>query len=184
MDRGRILLASASPRRRELLEAACFAVEVCPSGVDEVWPGGSVTDGVVGLARRKLAALGDDRRLRIAADTVVLLGEQRLGKPVDAEEAVSMLVSLAGRRHEVVTGFCIGRGDATREQAVRTEVWFRPLSRAEIDRYVASGEPFDKAGAYAIQGGAGAFIDRVVGSYTNVVGLPMAEVIDAVEALS
>lgn len=184
MDRGRILLASASPRRRALLEAACFAVEVRPSSVEETWPGGSVETGAIALARRKLAALGDDQSLRLAADTVVLVGERRLGKPVDDREAMAMLAELAGRRHQVVTGFCLARGSETRERSVTTEVWFRPLSELEIERYVASGEPFDKAGAYAIQGGAGAFVDRVIGSYTNVVGLPLAEVIESVEALS
>jgi septum formation protein len=184
MDRGRILLASASPRRRELLEAACFAVDVRPPDIDETWPGGSAAGGAIALARRKLDALGDEDGLRLAADTIVLLGERRLGKPTDAGHASAMLADLAGRRHEVVTGFCVARGSETRERAVTTEVWFRPLCAAEIERYVASGDPFDKAGAYAIQGAAGAFVDRVAGSYTNVVGLPLAEVLDAVEALS
>lgn len=95
-----------------------------------------------------------------------------------------MLRRLSGRRHRVVTGFVVARGAARRAEAVSTRVWFRDLSDAEIDAYLATGEPYDKAGSYAIQGIAGAFIDRIEGSYTNVVGLPLPEVLAAVEALS
>src|SRR5262245_56924137 len=105
-----IVLASASPRRRQLLEAARFAVEVRPSGVDETWPGGEAEDAVVALAMRKLERCLDATRVTIAADTEVILGSEPLGKPADAAAARRMLAELAGREHRVVTGFCVGCG--------------------------------------------------------------------------
>jgi len=183
-SRGRIVLASASPRRRELLEAARFQVVVRPSGVDEAWPGGSLSEGAAALAARKAAALPASDDLVLAADTLVVLGEQRLEKPRDAVDAARMLDLLSGQTHTVVTGFCVRRGTRERREAVMTAVRFRVLAPEEIDAYIASGEPFDKAGAYAIQGRGGALVDRVEGSYTNVIGLPLREVIVAIEALS
>jgi septum formation protein len=180
----RVVLCSGSPRRKALLEAACFEVEVVVSGVDESWPGGTPQEGAMALAERKLSAVPPRREPMIAADTLVILGDQRLEKPRDAADAVRMLSTLAGRRHQVVTGYCIQRGNLRRTGAVTTDVTFRRLSREEIERYVASGEPFDKAGAYAIQGEGGAFVDRVDGSYTNIVGLPLPEVISALELLA
>ncbi len=183
-DRGPLLLASGSPRRKRLLEAACFAVEVRISNADETWPGGSSAEGTVAIAERKLAAVGEPSKLALAADTVVVVDEERLGKPSDADAARAMLRRLSGRQHHVVTGFVAARGNRRHTEAVATRVWFRHLSGAEISQYVATGEPFDKAGAYAIQGIAGAFIHRIEGSYTNVVGLPVPEVLAALEALS
>lgn len=180
----RVVLASASPRRRALLESACYDVEVRVPRIDEKWPGGSTEEGSIILARRKLAVLGESPELALAADTLVLLGEEQLGKPKDREEAQAMLRALSGREHQVVTGYCVSRAERQCEAAVFTRVWFRQLSGAEINRYVDSGEPFDKAGAYAIQGLAGAFVDRVEGSYTNVIGLPLAEVLVAMRSLS
>ncbi len=178
------MLASRSPRRRMLLQAACFDVEVRAPNADESWPGGNVLDGAVALARRKLDGIDDSDAPVLAADTLVLLGNDRLGKPANHDEAVAILTELAGREHRVVTGFCVSLRGERREGAVATRVSFRPLWPLEIERYVDSGEPFDKAGAYAIQGGAGAFVDRVEGSYTNVVGLPLREVIEAIERLA
>jgi septum formation protein len=183
-DRGSLLLASGSPRRKRLLEAACFVVEVRPPDADETWPGGSCAEGAVALAERKLAAVRGVAGLALAADTLVMVDGERLGKPEDAGAARAMLRKLSGREHEVVTGFVVARADQRRTAAVRTRVGFRTLSEAEIDSYLATGEPYDKAGGYAIQGIAGAFVDRIEGSYTNVVGLPLAEVIAAAEALS
>ena len=180
----RLILGSASPRRRGLLEAACFEVEVRVPNADESWPNGhSLHDGTILIAERKLDMLGSIDDLAVAADTVVVIDNERLGKPRDEEAARQMLRKLSGREHEVVTGFCASRGDARRRGAVVTKVWFRSISSTEIERYVQSGEPFDKAGAYAIQGRAGAFIARVEGSYTNIVGLPLAEVIEALRSL-
>ena len=178
------MLASASPRRRQLLEAARFTVEVRPSHADETWPGGTPEKATVEIAERKLAIGLDATRPTIAADTVVMLGEEPLGKPLDAVDAARMLGALSGREHRVVTGFCVARGARRERGAVVTRVSFRALSTEEIERYVDSGEPLDKAGAYAIQGEGGALVDRVEGSYTNIVGLPLAEVIAALRAVS
>ncbi len=145
--------------------------------VDETWPGGSPTAGAVILARRKLDKIGVGQDPAVAADTLVVVDEQRFGKPVDRADAQRILRTLSGRRHEVVTGFCVGRGAARAEGAVTTGVWFRHLGVAEIERYVGGAEPYDKAGGYAIQGGAAAFIERIEGSFTNVMGLPLSEVL-------
>ncbi len=180
----RVVLASGSPRRKALLEAADLEVVVRVPGVDETWPGGTPEVGTVALARRKLLAVGAGPEPVIAADTIVVLGEERLEKPKDAADARRMLGSLSGKQHVVVTGFAVHgrRGEAAR--AVSTSVSFRRLSSAEIERYVQSGEPFDKAGAYAIQGLGSSLVDRVEGSYTNVVGLPLAEVLRALEEVA
>lgn len=180
----RVVLASRSPRRRALLHAACFDVEVRVPRADEIWPGGDVLDAAMALARKKLADTDDTDAPVVAADTLVVMGENKLGKPADEPEAIAMLTELAGRKHRVVTGFCVSHRGERRQGVVVTRVSFRPLSPLEIKRYVDTGEPFDKAGAYAIQGGAGAFVDRVEGSYTNVIGLPLREVIEAMDSLA
>ncbi len=136
------------------------------------------------LAERKLSRVAPRKEPIIAADTVVVLGDERLEKPKDNSDAVRMLQILSGRRHQVTTGFCVQRGSLRRTGAVTTEVTFRRLSLEEIKKYVDSGDPLDKAGAYAIQGGGGAFVDTIVGSYTNVVGLPLPEVLAALELLA
>lgn len=171
----RVILASASPRRLELLQAAGFAVEVAPVNVDEAQLRGEQPEAyVLRLARAKAAAVAGDAVL--GADTTVVLDDEVLGKPRDAAEAADMLRRLAGRTHEVLTGFCLRRGKREIAGIERTCVWMAKLSEAEIAAYVASGEPMDKAGAYAIQGLAARFIPRIEGSYTNVVGLPVAAV--------
>jgi len=179
-----ILLVSASPRRKRLLEAACLDVRVEVPDLDEVWPGGSPEHGAAALARQKLDAVKCGRRLALAADTIVVIGVDRLGKPADRDAAEDMLARLSGRTHKVVTGFCVRKGSTIQESAVATEVSFRKISAEEINRYIDSGEAFDKTGAYAIQGGAAAFVDQIVGSYTNVVGLPVKEVLAALEAVA
>lgn len=179
----KVVLASASPRRRCLLEAACLCVDVRPTCADETWPGGPISAGVQELARRKLVALGPVPETVISADTVVALGDTPLGKPANETEATEMLSRLSARRHSVLTGFCVRRGERVKEGVVTTSIWFRSLCSEEILRYVKAEEPFDKAGAYAIQEGGGAFVERVEGSYTNVVGLPLAEVLRAVTEL-
>lgn len=179
-----IILASGSPRRRCLLETARFNLDIRVPNADETWPGGTPQRGTVEIARRKLECIGAVEGLVLAADTVVVLGDERLGKPRDAADAVKMLQALSDCEHQVVTGFCLSKNGVHRDGAVTTRVWFRKLTQLEIDVYVQSTEPWDKAGAYAIQGAAGAFIDRIEGSYTNVVGLPVAEVIAAAESLS
>ena len=137
-----------------------------------------------GAGRRALAkaAWAAERRpdaVVLGADTIVVLQGEVLGKPSDAAGAREMLSRLSGRTHRVITGFAIVSGGEARTRLVETEVGFRALDAASIERYVESGEPMDKAGAYAIQGAGGGFIDRVSGSYTNVVGLPLPEVLAA-----
>ena len=171
-----IVLASASPRRRDLLTAAGLSFEIFAPDVDETPLRGETPPAMVKRLSRVKAAAAAARfpgRLVIAADTTVALNGRSLGKPRDAAEAKRMLRALSGKTHFVHTGFCVG----TRARVVTTRVTFRELSRADIDRYVASGECFDKAGAYAIQGVGAALVERVSGSYTNVIGLPVAEVL-------
>ena len=180
-DPPRLVLASGSPRRRELLGRLGLDFEVRPTDTDErVLPGEAPRELVLRLARAKARAACRPGERALGADTEVALDGRTLGKPADAREAVAMLERLSGRRHEVWTGVALvargGDGDglvAERAEACRTEVAFRTLSAEEIAAYVASGEPFDRAGGYAIQGGAAKFVAAVDGDYENVVGLPL-----------
>jgi septum formation protein len=184
----RLILASASPRRLELLSRAGLEPEVHPADLDETRrPGEPPFDYARRLAAQKaravLALRGSERPI-VAADTVVTLDETEvLGKPADAAEARAMLSRLQGRSHEVITAYHILWGDHERGRAVTTEVTMRPLRPVEIEGYVASGEWDGKAGGYAIQGLAGAFVRAVSGSYSNVVGLPLCEVLEDLDAL-
>jgi septum formation protein len=183
-----IVLASASPRRAELLASAGLSFMVVPSRVvEERLPGEAPEEFVRRLAAAKAREVAGTRRdgVVLGADTEVVLDGEVLGKPRDDEDARSMLARLSGRAHDVVTGYEIydvaaGRGEGG---VVRTRVEFAPLSRGEIDAYVASGEPRGKAGAYAIQGRAAGMIRRIEGSYTNVVGLPLREVLEALRRM-
>ena len=171
----RIVLASGSPRRRELLAGMGYEFALCTPDVDETIAG-APEEQVRGLALRKAeaaCALCPDA-IVIAADTLVALDGRTLGKPEDDAGAVRMLRALSGRAHDVLTGLCVTDTASGRRVlcAERTQVRFRPLTEAEIQAYVATGEPRDKAGAYAIQGGAGAFVEGYDGSYNNVIGLP------------
>lgn len=172
----RLVLASASPRRVELLAAAGFAFEIRPAEIDEtVEPGEDAVAYVRRLAWKKATAVRrEPGSFVLAADTTVTVDEAILGKPADAEDARRMLKMLAGRTHAVLTGVTV-IGDAGDHTSVATtRVRFLPLTEGEIDWYVASGEPFDRAGAYAIQGRASRFVDWIEGSYSNVVGLPVS----------
>jgi len=179
----RVVLASGSPRRRELLSTLDIAFEVEVPAIDEqARPGEMPASFALRMAFEKAGAVlrdvsGSDPVCVIAADTIVVLDQKILGKPADAAHARSMLHALSGRYHEVITGLCVwvrrGGADRVGGEAVRTAVTFRSLLETEIHHYVASGEPMDKAGAYAIQGGAAGMVDRIDGSYSNVVGLPM-----------
>ncbi|MGH9413442.1 MAG: Maf family protein [Terriglobales bacterium] len=170
-----MVLASASPRRRELLESCGWRVEVHSANIDESHrPGEPAADYVHRLARAKAAAIVEPSACVLGADTIVVLGDELLGKPRDDAHARSMLQALSGREHEVLTGVCLRRGSTELAAVETTRVWFAPLSAPEIDGYIASGEPRGKAGAYAIQGRAACFIPRIEGSYSNVVGLPLA----------
>lgn len=188
MDRPLLILASASPRRQELLGSAGIPFEVLPSEVDEGFLEGEAPEEYVGrLARGKAAKAGEKHRDRwvLAADTVVVIDGRILGKPGDRQEAREMLERLSDREHRVITGFCLHRGGSgkSREGTVTTWVRFKNLSSGEIDWYLDTGEPFDKAGAYAIQGKAAFMVREIRGSYTNVVGLPLTEVIEALQEM-
>lgn len=183
-----IILASASPRRAELLESAGIRFEVVPGHIDETpLPGELPVDHVLRLAREKAAevALRETGRIFIGADTIVLCDGEIMGKPRDNDDAKRMLAKLSGRTHQVITGFALmdRRDGRTITRAVSTDVSFKPLQEAEIAVYVATGCPLDKAGAYAIQGGAAYMVARIDGSYTNVVGLPLCEVVEALREL-
>jgi septum formation protein len=170
-----IVLASQSPRRSELLRQAGIPFVARPANVDEaVRPGESPEDYVRRVARDKaIAAATVPGEIVLGADTVVVIDGEILGKPADSADAARMLGLLAGREHQVLTGVCLQRGAEIIIECARTRVWFKPLTRESIAEYVATGEPMDKAGAYAIQGLASKFIERIEGSYTNVVGLPI-----------
>ncbi len=171
-----IILASGSPRRRDLLRMAGIDFEICQCEVDETLTG-KPEEVVMQLAERKAEAayLIHPGRIILAADTLVFACHKSLGKPNDEPEAFDMLKMLQGAWHEVYTGVCLisGEDKKTKVAFEMTRVQFISLDDAQIRAYIDSGEPFGKAGAYAIQGIAGMFICRIEGSYTNVVGLPM-----------
>jgi septum formation protein len=175
----RVVLASASPRRRELLARLGLAFEVRPADVDETPRPGETPERLarrLALEKARAVVLDEPPGTRvIGADTVVAVAGELLGKPADAAEARRMLARLSGREHEVWTGVAVLVADGQEQVDVgRTAVRFRPLGPDEIAAYVASGEPLDKAGGYAIQGGAAEFVESVDGDYDNVVGLPLA----------
>jgi septum formation protein len=177
------VLASGSPRRAALLARLGLDPIVRPTDVDETpRPGERADDLVVRLAGAKAtasAAVGGGRdEVVLAADTVVALGDEVLGKPRDREEAGTMLQRLAGRTHEVVTGIAVVRGPVSAVTRVSTQVTFRDLTDDEVAWYLATGEPDDKAGAYGLQGAGAVLVSRVDGSDTNVIGLPLAETVD------
>lgn len=171
-------MASQSPRRKDLLEEAGFEFTVQPSHIDETIQEGEAPEAHVRrLAFEKAAAAKvepDD--VVLAADTVVLIDNLVLGKPQNEADARRMISRLSGREHVVLTAVCIRRNDRILEETAATSVWFSAIHPAEIDQYIETGEPMDKAGAYAIQGIASRFVERIEGSYSNVVGLPIAVV--------
>jgi nucleoside triphosphate pyrophosphatase len=175
-----VLLASASPRRRELLAQLGIRFTVVPSAVPEIPEPGEAAEACARrLARAKAAQVARQHPdcLVLGADTVVVVDDALLGKPADREEARRMLRRLSGRTHRVLTAVAlIVPPGGVDEVLAESRVEFRPLTAAEINAYVDGGEPFDKAGAYAIQGGARAFVRRVDGSLSNVIGLPVDEV--------
>jgi septum formation protein len=186
--RNRIILASASPRRAELLASAGIVFDIVSGDIDETpLPGENPVDHVLRLAAEKAAEVARRERGRffIGADTIVLCAGEIMGKPVHAEDAVRMLRKLSGRVHQVITGFAVLDRESGRlvTDAVSTDVYFKQLADAEIFSYVATGCPLDKAGGYAIQGGAACMVERIDGSYTNVVGLPLCEVVAALRQL-
>ncbi|MBV1774318.1 Maf family protein [Burkholderiaceae bacterium DAT-1] len=181
-----IHLASASPRRRELLTQAGIPFELIRSEVDETPLANEAAKAYVErLARdkahagwQKAVSEGNTPRWLLSADTTVALGDVILGKPESTEEAVAMLTRLSGSHHEVFTGIAVASPDGVRSAVVRSEVRFRELTEAVIRAYVSTGEPMDKAGSYGLQGQGGVLVSGIVGSPSNIVGLPIAETVD------
>jgi septum formation protein len=184
-----LVLASASPRRSELLRNAGIAFTVQPAHVDERMLAGETPEEYAKrLAREKAQAVSQQRtgETVLGADTIVVVDSEVLEKPRDQADAARMLRLLSGRSHRVITGVCVIKAVSSIEdvRAATTEVWMRDLSEEEIQEYVASGEPMDKAGAYAIQGTASRWIWKIVGCYFNVVGLPVPLVYRMLQELS
>ncbi len=199
----KIILASGSPRRKQLLEWAEVEFDIITRDTPETWPDGMpVPEVPVHIARNKALAvqkaIGSDQAspgtpapsfivassvpLIVAADTVVVLDGGIIGKPKDRADAISILSRLAGHRHEVITGVALLKGEDRREFADTTAVWFNDLTRAEIEGYVDRYQPFDKAGAYAIQEWIGVVgIRRIEGDFYNVMGLPVSRVVRAIK---
>lgn len=180
----KIILASQSPRRKQLLEWAEVPFEVVAKNTDESFPPGLTPEEVaVYIARNKAIAVQQERKdseIILAADTIVVLGESIIGKPVHREEAVSILLALSGETHHVITGVVIRKGDEEIAFADSTEVTFHPINVKEIEFYVDKYKPYDKAGAYAIQEWIGVVgIKSVKGDFYNVMGLPVSRVVRA-----
>ncbi len=181
------ILASASPRRRELLNLITtdFAVDV--SNCEEICPEGlssrKCPEYLASLKAREVASRHEKDDVIIAADTAVFLGDRMLGKPADRDEARDMLRSLSGNTHTVITGCCVIKGEKCISFSVETDVEFYPLSEREIETYIETGECYDKAGAYGIQSGGALLVRKINGDYFNVVGLPVAELSRCISSL-
>ena len=174
----KLVLASGSPRRRELLEQIGLTdFVICVPEAEETYPAGlSPQETVCCISRKKAeaaAALRAPEDILIAADTMVFLDEARLGKPADEADALRMLTALQGRRHIVCTGVTVRRGGQVLTESETTEVFFRPAAREELLHYIRTGEPMDKAGAYGIQGRGALLVEKIQGDFFNVMGLPV-----------
>ena len=179
-----LILASQSPRRRELLGLMNLPFEIRVADIDETMDRTqSIEAAVAALSRRKAEAIErTEADVIIAADTIVVLDDKILGKPRDEKEARQMLYSLSGRAHRVMTGVTVLQGEKAVSHTEVTEVFFRPLTDGDIDRYLATGDYKDKAGAYGIQNGAALFVEKLNGDYFNVVGLPVCRLSQILEA--
>ena len=183
----KLILASKSPRRQELIRNITEDFEVIVSPVDEILPEGiAPEEAPVYLAAIKAAAVAREHgdSLVVGADTVVILGSQVMGKPSDRDDAFRMLRELSGKTHEVVTGCCLVKGGRQRSFSCKTMVEFYPLADSEIEGYIATGEPFDKAGAYGIQGKGMLLVKGIEGDFFNVMGLPVSLLKRELEAFS
>jgi septum formation protein len=180
MSSCKVILASSSPRRRELLNLIGIAHEVRPANLDEsMRPRETPRRHAERLARDKATAIAtrDPDLITIAADTIVVINRKVLGKPADKEDAARMLGMLSGREHTVITAVAVSRGKKLRSAIEEVKVKFRRLREDEIDAYVSTGEPMDKAGAYGIQGFGATIVERVEGDYFAVMGLPLVRLI-------
>jgi septum formation protein len=180
----RIVLASKSPRRKQLLEWAEIPFDIVVEDTDESYPPNLLpAETPVYIARNKALAIQKktgEQKLVLAADTVVVLGSEIIGKPTDRQDAIRILSALAGRRHEVITGVVLRKGAYEQAFADITEVWFHPLSTEQISFYVDKYKPYDKAGAYAIQEWIGVVgIKSISGDFYNVMGLPVSRVVQS-----
>jgi len=177
-----VILASRSPRRLKLLQSAGLAVEVRPSHIDETpQPDETVMQMVKRLSREKAMACPAAAGIPVvAADTMVSIDAHLLGQPKNLDEVKSMLLKLSGRKHQVLTGVCVRLNRIIAEQQIVTKVHFRALNATEIDTYLAHNEVLDKAGAYAIQGGAASFITAIEGPLDNVIGLPLGTTLEMI----
>ena len=182
--RVRVVLASQSPRRRQLLSLIGIEHDVRPANIDESYSAGEEPRAhAIRLARGKVEAIAEPGAVTIGSDTIVVVDGDVLGKPADAEEAARMLRRLSGRAHTVITAVAVHwRGDVVADVEEVT-VTFRPLSDVEIDGYIATGEPMDKAGAYGIQGYGATIVERVDGDYFAVMGLPLNRLTRLLESL-
>ena len=177
MTEKKLILASASPRRREILESAGYVFDIISPDADEVSGGLSPAELTVENSKRKAeAALREADGIIVCADTVVALEDEILGKPKTEEKARLMLSALSGKAHSVITGYTVTDGKRTVSGYVKTAVHMRDILPDEIDAYVALCRPLDKAGAYGIQEAAGMFVSKIDGDYYNVVGLPLCEI--------
>jgi septum formation protein len=182
----RLVLASSSPRRADLLTAAGIPFELFPVVVDEKFQRGETPEHAVARlaeAKAAVAAASHPDAFVLGADTTVVIRGEPLAKPADAQDAARMLRLLSGRYHDVLTGVCVWHQGSRLVHVEPTRVRMAPLNESEIAWYVATGEPFDKAGAYAVQGLASRFIGEIDGSYSNVVGLPISSVYELLKKL-
>ena len=177
-----LILASGSPRRKEFLEDLGLSFTICPAQIDEApFPGEGPDDYVIRMAEQKAeqVSLRYPSAWVISADTIVTIDNELMGKPCSSEEALTMLMRLAGRTHEVQTGYCLMNktGKTSILDSRKTMVRFTPFTEELAGSYVKTGEPLDKAGSYGIQGKGGLLVETIIGSYSNVVGLPLAEIV-------
>ena len=178
MEKRRFILASASPRRKELFENAGFDFEIIPSEAEETVDeniGAKETVRILSMQKAQYVSAHNEGAVVLGCDTVVAVGDEILGKPQNKRQAFEMLKSLSGKIHAVYSGVCITDGKRTESFASKTEVEFYELSDETIESYIESGEPADKAGAYGIQGLGNALVKGIKGDYFTVVGLPLAE---------
>ena len=186
MSECRVVLASASPRRRQLLELIGIEHDIQPANIDEsVRPRETPARYAERLAREKASVVAsrDPDRITIAADTTVVVNKKVLGKPENEEDARRMLSMLSGREHTVITAIAVARGRKLRSAVEEVRVRFRRLRDDEIDAYIATGEPMDKAGAYGIQGYGATIVECIEGDYFSVMGLPLARLVDLLRDL-
>ncbi|EAT11099.1 septum formation inhibitor Maf [Bermanella marisrubri] len=180
-----LILASASPRRKELLQQIGVNIAIRPVDIDEtVLANESAKDYVVRLAREKAEACHEQERPVLGSDTCVVVDDEILGKPQSKEAAIAMLTRLSGRSHEVFSGVAIRQGTRLDVRYVATRVTFKTLTAAQIEAYVATEEPMDKAGSYGIQGMGAVLVERIHGSFSNVVGLPLETVAAMLDSFS